>query len=212
MKTVLRAFFFAMVSFIFAGSIFAQQDFAIAPGADLAKLLKSGHSVISSRVEKTQDNWLILDTDVHTVSDIPIEKAEAVLSDLASHVQVFKGTFSKTSKVVINGKTAEGTNVTFTTTALGQDTVYTALAKEQNNLPESFGILITQINQEEKIRKVYAQWYAQVVKIDGKQYTYIRFHDSSEVNQASKMGLIKMGVDNAHKASLDQLVAGAKKL
>jgi hypothetical protein len=199
--------------FLPVSALHAQATLAVAPGTDLATLLKNGPTVITSSVVTTDDKWVKLVTDTHAVSDVSIDKVYAVLTDLKNQPNVFKGTFSRTKSVEIISATDEGTTATFTTTAkigpIQVDTTYTALVKERPNLPASFSKIITQTAPNDKIRAVSATWYAESVTIADKPYTYIRFYDSNEVNQNSNKLLIQGGIKGAHTDTLKQLIAAA---
>ncbi|MDR2842359.1 MAG: hypothetical protein LBV52_04075 [Spirochaetaceae bacterium] len=204
----------AVMLFLPVSAAFGQSTLRIVPGTDLAKLLKSGPTIVSSEVDSTSDDWTKCVTDVHWVTTASIEKVAAVLDDLKNQPNVFKGSITSTAKVVIDSVTPEGTTVTTTTkTSLGpinDETTYTTLITKQDNLPKYFSRIIKQIGENNKIRKVSSTWYIETVTVDGKPCTYIRFYDNNEVNQNGlKRIAIKGGIKGAHQDTLKQLVKAA---
>ncbi|MDR2659909.1 MAG: hypothetical protein LBC27_07995 [Spirochaetaceae bacterium] len=203
---------------ISSAAILAAQQAAtegLAPNTDLSKLTAEKPVIISSNVEfvpGSDNKWIAISAEVQAITLVPIEKLYAVLHDIENQPKVFNKGFSSTKKAVIDSTTPNGTIATFTTTAVGQDTVYTALVTEKLDLPNSAFITVKQTAPNKQIRNLYATWYLSTQTIDGVKYSYIRFYDSSEVaGDGLKKALIGGGINSAHTSSISQLIEGAKK-
>jgi hypothetical protein len=134
------------------------------------------------------------------------------LHDLANQPNVFKGALSKTKSVVVKSSGPDGVTAEFTTTAVGQDTTYTAFVTEKLSLPDSAFITIKQTAPNVQIRNLYATWYMAQVTVNGAKYTYIRFYDSNEAAGGSfKKSAVSAGINGAHTATIKQLIDGAQK-
>jgi hypothetical protein len=196
---------------------FAQQrnTEGVAPNTDLSTLKADKPVVINSNVafvDGSGNNWIGMSAEVQAVTQVPIEKLYAILHDIENHPKIFNKGLSVTKNAVINSVGENGTIATFTTSAVGQDTVYTALVTEKVNLPESAFITVKQTAANSQIRNLYATWYLSTQTINGVKYTYIRFYDSSEAAGGSvKKGLISAGIKGAHVSSINQLIDGAAK-
>ncbi|MDR3357054.1 MAG: hypothetical protein LBO04_07715 [Spirochaetaceae bacterium] len=217
-----------MKSFIFYGFIllvlaFAPRDAAaqnastegVAPNTDLTKLKLDKPVVLSSNetFADSSNKWIAMSAEVHVITDAPIDKLYAILHDIENQPKVFNKGLSVTKSAKIDSTGPDGTIATFTTTAVGQDTVYTALVKENVNLPLSVFITLKQTEPNDQIRNLYATWYLAEVTVSGAKYSYIRFYDSSEAAGGSlKKTAIGAGINSAHTSSINQLIAGAKKL
>jgi hypothetical protein len=214
---------FLLNGFIFAGlvfvstAVFSQQrnTEGVAPNTDLSALTVDKPVIISSSVafaDGSDNKWIAMSAEVQAITQVPIEKLYAVLHDIENQPKVFNKGLSVTKKAVIDSVTADGTIATFTTTAVGQDTVYTALVTEKVDLPESVFITVKQREGNNQIRNLYAAWYLSTKTIKGSTYTYIRFYDSSEAAGGGiKKTAISAGINGAHTASINQLIDGAKK-
>ena len=218
MKTI-TFYGFALVVLLSAPvAVFAQQQAkteGIAPGADLSALKVDAPVVLSSDVAFADDSnkWVAMSAEVHAITQAPIEKLYAILHDIENQPKVFNKGLSITKSARIEGVAEDGTIATFTTTAVGQDTVYTALVSENADLPDSVFITVKQTKANDQIRNLYATWYLSTVTVSGAKYSYIRFYDSSEAAGGGiKKGLISAGINSAHTSSIKQLIAGAKKL
>jgi hypothetical protein len=197
--------------------IFAQQanTEGVAPNTNLSALKVDTPVIISSNVAfaDSSNKWVAMSAEVHAITQAPIEKLYAVLHDIENQPKVFNKGLSVTKSAKIDSTGPDGTIATFTTTAVGQDTVYTALVTEKTDLPNSVFITVKQTKPNDQIRNLYATWYLSTVTINGKNYSYIRFYDSSEAAGGGiKKGLIGAGINSAHTSSINQLIAGAKKL
>ncbi|MDR1363616.1 MAG: hypothetical protein LBJ35_06165 [Spirochaetaceae bacterium] len=196
---------------------FAQQPNTegVAPNTDLSTLKVDKPVVISSSVAFADgggNKWVAMSAEVQTITQTPIEKLYAVLHDIENQPKVFNKGLSVTKKAVIDSTQGDGVIATFTTTAVGQDTVYTALVTEKVNLPESVFITVKQTAPNNQIQNLYATWYLSTQTVNGVKYTYIRFYDSSEAaGDGLKKTAISVGINSAHTASINQLIDGAKK-
>jgi hypothetical protein len=216
MKNFFKPSIILILAFV-STAAFAQQrnTEGVAPNTDLSTLKADSPVVISSNVafvDGSGNNWIGMSAEVHAITLTPIEKLYAVLHDIENQPKVFNKGLSVTKKAVIDKTEANGTVATFTTTAVGQDTVYTALVTEKVNLPESVFITVKQIEPSSQIRNLYAAWYLSTQTINGVKYTYIRFYDSSEAAGGGiKKTAISVGINSAHTASINQLIDGANK-
>ncbi|MDR2445198.1 MAG: hypothetical protein LBD44_04625, partial [Spirochaetaceae bacterium] len=193
--------------------MFAQQQAkteGIVPDTDLSTLKPDMPSVISSNVAfaDSSNKWVAMSAEVQAITQAPIEKLYAILHDIENQPKVFNKGLSVTKSAKIEETVEDGTIATFTTTAVGQDTVYTALVSERTDIPDSVFITVRQTKDTDQIRNLYATWYISTVTINGAKYSYIRFYDSSEAAGGSiKKGLISAGINSAHTSSINQLIA-----
>jgi hypothetical protein len=214
-----------MKRFIFCGFVilalapvmlFAQEvnTEGLVTNTDLSTLKVDTPVVLNSNVAfaDSGNKWVAMSAEVHAITQAPIEKLYGVLHDIENQPKVFNKGLSVTKSAKIESTGPDGTVATFTTSAVGQDTVYTALVTEKVNLPDSVFITVKQTTSNDQIRNLYATWYLATVTVNGAKYSYIRFYDSSEAAGGSiKKGLISTGINSAHAASINQLIAGAKK-
>jgi hypothetical protein len=214
MKTVFLLFLFLLPPF----SLCAQDDRAlgIAPGANLQALLKNGPDVISAKAETTADNWLLVEVDTHDVIDVPFENVKYIIAHIEDHPNVFNEGITQTKSVkVLNKKDNVTTGVFTYITKVGpvdDESYYTATVTVKVSDSKSYGEVHKQTDENITVRKLLANWYACAVVIDGKEYTYIRFLDFSEINQQHRKLFIKLGYRNTHANSLKQVEKAAKKL
>ncbi|MDR2343780.1 MAG: hypothetical protein LBD86_04525, partial [Spirochaetaceae bacterium] len=210
-----RFIFYGLVSVVLTfvpAALFAQKadTEGLAPSIDLSALKVDTPVVLDSNVAFADDSkkWVAMSAEVHAVTQAPIEKLYAILHDIENQPKVFNKGLSVTKSAKIEGFAEDGTIATFTTTAVGQDTVYTALVSERTDLPNSVFIMVRQTKDNDQIRNLYATWYISTVTINGAKYSYIRFYDSSEAAGGSiKKGLISAGINSAHTSSINQLIA-----
>ncbi|MDR1148925.1 MAG: hypothetical protein LBK66_09870 [Spirochaetaceae bacterium] len=216
MKNFLNLFVILILTLVSAAA-FAQQrnTEGVAPNTDLSTLKADKPVIIDSNVafvDGSDNNWIGMSAEVQAITQVPIEKLYAVLHDIENQPKIFNKGLSVTKNAVINSVGENGTVATFTTTAVGQDTVYTALVTEKVNLPESAFITVKQIQPNSQIRNLYATWYLSTQTINGVKYTYIRFYDSNEAAGGGiKKTAISAGIKSAHVASINQLINGAAK-
>jgi hypothetical protein len=217
-----------MKNFIFYGFVlavltspavdaFAQQanTEGVAPNTNLSALKVDTPVIISSNVAfaDSSNKWVAMSGEVHVITQTPIEKLYAVLHDIENQPEVFNKGLNVTKSAKIDSTGPDGTIATFTTTAAGKDTVYTALVKEKVELPDSVFITVKQTEPNDQIRNLYATWYLSTVTINGAKYSYIRFRDSSEAaGDSIEKIAIGIGINSVHTSSINQLIAGAKKL
>ncbi|MDR1257587.1 MAG: hypothetical protein LBJ86_07565 [Spirochaetaceae bacterium] len=186
---------------------------AVPAGTDLSALKFDTPVIIDSDVvfADSDNKWIAMSADVQAITQVPIEKMYAVLHDLANQPNVFNKGVSKTKSVVIKSSRPDGVTAEFTTTAVGQDTTYTALVTENLNLPDSALITVKQTEPNAQIRNVYATWYVASMTVNGAKCTYIRFYDSNEAaGGAIKKGLVNAGINGAHTSTIKQLIDGAR--
>jgi hypothetical protein len=187
----------------------------VSPNTNLSALKVDTPVVLGSDVAFTDSSnkWVAMSGEVHAITQTPIEKLYAVLHDIENQPEVFNRGLSVTKSARIDGTGPEGTTATFTTTTVGKDRVYTALVKEKVDLPDSVFITVKQTEPNDQIRNLYATWYLSTVTINGVKYSYIRFRDSSEAaGDSIEKIAIGAGINSVHKLSINQLIAGAKKL
>ncbi|GMO36531.1 MAG: hypothetical protein Ta2F_12480 [Termitinemataceae bacterium] len=195
-------------------------NLAIADETDLKSLLKKGPDIIYSNVEVTDDNWLIVEVDTHNVLDVPLENVVRIMKNIENHHNVYIDGLTKTKSVKILDKKDNVTTAVFVyATKVGPVTdesyytaTITALDPVLNSNKKSYGEIHKQIGENETIRKLTAVWYACAAFVDGKEYTYIRFYESSEINQKNRKLFVQMGYRNIHSNSLKQLEKAAKAL
>jgi hypothetical protein len=186
---------------------------SVPAGTDLNALKFDTPVIIDSSVAfaDSDNKWIAMSADVQAITQVPVEKVYAVLHDLANQPNVFNKGVSKTKSVVVKSSGPTGVTAEFTTTAVGQDTTYTALVTEKLSLPDSALITVKQTVPNVQIRNVYATWYIAQVTVNGAKCTYIRFYDTNEAAGGSvKKGLVSAGINGAHTSTLKQLIDGAR--
>jgi hypothetical protein len=230
MKQVTLFTFIAALSGAAPLSALVPDTASVAEGANALKPDKP--VVIDSSVAfaDSGNKWIAIKADVHAITKVPADKLHAVLRDLENQPKVFNKGLSSTKSVVIesppavvqSGEGGDGTatvvtTATFTTTAAGQDTSYTARITEKadaDGKPSAAPVFIKveQTAPNAQIRNLYAAWYISRVTVNGADYSYIRFYDSSEAAGGSaKKGIVSLGLNGAHIATLNQLIDAAAK-
>jgi hypothetical protein len=215
MKILFIAFFSITVIMAAPSALFAQQynSEGVAPGTNLSALKVDSPNIISSSVDfaDSSNKWIAMSAEVQALTQVPIEKLYAVLHDIENQPKVFNKGLSVTKSTKIDSTGPDGTVATYTTSALGQETVYTALVTEKVNLPDSVFIVVKQTEPNDQIRNLYATWYFSTVTVNGSKYSYIRFFDSNEAaGGGAKKLAVSAGIKSAHIASVNQLIDGAK--
>ncbi|MDR2098128.1 MAG: hypothetical protein LBP37_06375 [Spirochaetaceae bacterium] len=197
--------------------VFAQRNDTegVAPNTDLSALKVDTPVVISSNVAfaDSSEKWIAMSAEVQAITKVPVEKLYAVIHDIENQPKVFNKGLSVTKSAKIESGGPDGVVASFTTSALGQDTVYTALVTEKTDLPNSAFITVKQTENNEQIRNLYATWYLSTVTVNGQKYSYIRFYDSNEAAGGGiKKTAVSGGIKGVHTATINQLIAGANKL
>jgi hypothetical protein len=216
MKHLFTVVFLIAVMMFFPVALFAQQynTEGVVPNTDLSALKADTPVIINSNVDfaDSSNKWIAMSAEVQAITQVPIEKLYAVLHDIESQPKVFNKGLSVTKSAKIDSTGPDGTVATYITSAVGQETVYTALVTEKVNLPDSVFIVVKQIKPSDQIRDLYATWYIAQVTVNGAKYTYIRFYDSNEAAGGSvKKGLVNAGINGAHTSTIKQLIDGAQK-
>jgi hypothetical protein len=216
MKSLFFVVFVSTVIVFTPADTFAQNanTEGVVPNTDLSALKVDKPAVLSSNVAFADDSnkWIAMNAEVQAITLAPIEKLYAILHDIKNQPKVFNKGPSITKKTEVVREGADGVVAAFTTSAVGQDTSYTAFVTEKVNLPDSVFITVKQTTSNDQIRNLYATWYLATVAVNGVKYSYIRFYDSSEAAGGGvKKGLISAGINSAHTSSINQLIDGAKK-
>ncbi|MDR0663263.1 MAG: hypothetical protein LBF80_04185 [Spirochaetaceae bacterium] len=216
MKNLFTAIFSIIAMTLVPAALFAQRynTEGVAPNTDLGDLKVDKPEIINSDVAFADggNDWIAMSAEVHAITQVPIDKLYAVLHDIESQPKVFNKGLSVTKSAKIDSTGPDGTVATYTTSAVGQETVYTALVTEKVNLPDSVFIVVKQTKPNSQIRNVYATWYLSTVTLNGIKYSYIRFYDSNEAAGGGiKKAAVSAGINSAHTATINQLIDGAKK-
>jgi hypothetical protein len=218
----MRKIFIGLVfGILVAVAAFAQDanmpnTFALADGArdNLSALLEKPAMVSAAQVTSS-NGWFHMVSDTHVFTEVPLAKIRAVFEDIPGQVKVFNGKKSKTTQADVVQKTADGTIVNFTTTTpvlmFKVDTPYKALVSIQDNSATRYALVCKQLEDNEKIKGLYATRYAQAVTINGKTYTYIRIYTQDDIpaNIVPKSALAS-GAEDVNSEVLNLLIAAAK--
>jgi hypothetical protein len=208
---------FLAVCFFCAAWCFAAGPGAAAgirKGANFKKLYNKAE-VITSRVEELKEEnavWISMEVDVHMVSDVPLEKLRAAITDYNNYVKIFK----RTTASSITAAGGAGTVAFFEVTvgALGITVVssYSVLLKVLIDEPGKFLVEFTHYSDDGTVRNVRGYWYFESVEVENKTCTYLRNYsatDSLQTNILQKTAAsLFMGAE--YMGMLRELLAAAK--
>jgi ribosome-associated toxin RatA of RatAB toxin-antitoxin module len=158
-------------------------------GANYRRLYNNPETILSRVGELKEGDavWIPVEVDVHMVSDIPLNKFKAAISDYNNYPKLFKRT---TASRIIE-KTDEGTIAFFEVTvgALGVTVVssYEALLRVLVDEPGKFLVEFTQHSGDGTVRNVGGYWFFETVKMGSKTCTYLRNYTAMESLQVNML-------------------------
>jgi ribosome-associated toxin RatA of RatAB toxin-antitoxin module len=159
----------------------------IKSGANYKKLYNKPETIISHVGELKEGNavWIPIEVDVHMVSDIPLYKFKAAITDYNKYPEIFK----RTTDSRIIEKNAEGTIASFEVTVgvLGITVVstYAVLLKVLIDEPGKFLLEFTHYSDDGTVRNVRGYWYFESVELNNKTCTYLRNYTATESLQVN---------------------------
>jgi hypothetical protein len=159
----------------------------IQSGANYKKLYNKPET-ITSRVGELKEGkavWIPVEVDVHMVSDIPLNKLKAAITDYNNYAGLFKRT-TDSHIIEVND---EGIIASFEVTvgALGITVVstYAVLVKVLIDEPGKFLVEFTHYSDDGTVRNVRGYWYFESVELDNKTCTYLRNYTATESLQVN---------------------------
>ena len=208
-------------------SLFAQTNPAsvrqLAPGAmeNFSALLNNPSFVQPTKAAGLGKNWFRMETDAHVFTDeVSFRQVAAVLLDLDNQSKYFNGKKNKLTASVVS-RDAGGAIIDFVsiTPVLGLQikTPYRASAKIPENSDTAAYVEFRQLDSDtesnKNIKNCFSARYAQVVTVNGKTYTYIRYYIFDDVNASILPGarnILESSSDAANIEALQLLIAAAK--
>ncbi|GMO41695.1 MAG: hypothetical protein Ta2B_21670 [Termitinemataceae bacterium] len=234
-KNIFKFVIVLFVFFVALSGLVAEDKFGIVSGTDLSKLfaeisdskgnIKGAKIVSLSKWDKPlSDKWVRVGGEAHILIDAPLAIVKQVLLDVDGQPSIFtnksRGSLQRTKSAVVKKTAGNVTTITFTTESkLGpvQDESYytadvTQNASGKDNPEKSYSETVVQTDSatNPKVRNVNAVWYAEAVTVNGKSYTYLRFADTTELNQQGLMATaVNLGLSGAHTIPLEQVMDAA---
>jgi ribosome-associated toxin RatA of RatAB toxin-antitoxin module len=183
-------------------------------GANYKKLHNKPETIIS-RVGDLKEGdavWISMEVDVHMVSDIPLYKLKAAITDYTKYPEFFK----RSTDSYIVEENDEGTIASFEVTvgALGITvaSTYEVLLKVLIDEPGKFLVEFTHYSDDGTVRNVRGYWYFESVELGNKTCTYLRNYtavESLEVNMLQKTAAT-LFIGSEYMSMLRELQKAAK--
>jgi ribosome-associated toxin RatA of RatAB toxin-antitoxin module len=175
----------AFILFLFVCFPFALpgQQAEIPVGTELSLIMnKPGiiRTYVSNEEGEGHTKWISMLADIHVCADIPQETLRAVVTDYERYPQVFKRLRSIRVRQGNEG-TYQDWHVGVGFKGFSFDTRYTLLAVEKENTPERYLLDFSPVADDGSIKDTWGQWYFESRRLDGKEWTYIRYTTSSRV-------------------------------
>ncbi|MDR0997503.1 MAG: SRPBCC family protein [Treponema sp.] len=177
-RPVLILFLFACLPFALRG-----QQAAMPQGTELPRIMnKPGviRTYVSNEEGEGHTKWIGMLADIHVCVDIPRETLYKVVTDYERYPQVFKRMRSIRVRRENEGAYQDW-HIGVGFKGFSFDTYYTLLAVEKENTPERYLLDFSHVADDGSIKDAWGQWYFESLRLDGREWTYIRYTTSSRV-------------------------------
>jgi hypothetical protein len=185
-KTGGPVFFIQLAALLLLGfsRLFAGEAGIDLPGQEILKKIFNKPGIIKTEVsqEKGDDNlrWIEMYTDVHIVTDIPMDKLQSAILNFDNYPRIFKRNQSIT---VIRENDTVYLDMTVGAELMGISffTHYRLLVTELFNTPDEFVLDFSHVADDGSVKDVYGRWYVERIPGGGKERFYVRYYASSKV-------------------------------
>jgi hypothetical protein len=149
--------------------------------------------------------------DIHVCVDIPQETLRGIVTDYEHYPQVFKRMRSIRVRREDQGAYQDWhVGVGFKNFSF--DTYYTLLAVEKQNTAERYQLDFSHVADDGSIKDAWGQWYFESIRLEGKEWTYVRYTTSSRVIRKFPLQRTIMGwiINKEYTDLMNQFLAAAR--
>ncbi|MDR0450373.1 MAG: SRPBCC family protein [Treponema sp.] len=190
------------------------QEAAMPAGTELPRIMnKPGviRTYVSNEEGEGQSKWIGMLADIHICVDIPQETLRKIVTDYERYPQVFKRMRSIQVRRENEGAYQDW-HIGVGFKSFSFDTYYTLLAVEKENTPERYLLDFTHVADDGSIKDAWGQWYFESVRLEGREWTYIRYTTSSRVLRKFPLQKTVMGwiINMEYTDLMNQFVKAAR--
>jgi ribosome-associated toxin RatA of RatAB toxin-antitoxin module len=190
------------------------EEAGMPPGTDPDRI-KSKPVVIETYVSNEEGEghtkWIGMYADVHVCVDIPQETLRRVVTDYEHYPQVFKR--MRNIRVRRENEGAyQDWHIGVGFKNFSYDTRYTLLAVEKQNTPERYLLDFSHVADDGSIKDAWGQWYFETLRLEGQEWTYIRYTTSSRVIRKFPLQRTVMGwiINKEYTDLMNQFLKAAR--
>ena len=200
--------------------LFAQAEMASGALNNLAALLNKPAAVKPVKTIQLERNWYSVDLDSHIFTDqASFRQIVSVLTDIENYGTIFDGRRTKLKTGIVSRASDEMVvDITSITIAFIRYSIdYRASVKILENTDTRFIIEIRQLDNStnEQIKNYHSIRYAEEVKLNGKNYTYIRINSLNDTYVGLRLpnitNMIETNSVSSNEDILGMIIDAAKK-
>jgi hypothetical protein len=197
--------------------LFAQEPGIELPDREVLAKIFNKPGIIKTEVsqEKGDDKirWIEMYTDVHIVTDIPMDNLRRVVLNFDNYPRIFKRNLSTTA---IREADALSLDMTVGIELMGISflTNYRVLVTELSNTPDKFALDFSHLADDGNVKDVYGRWYVERIPGGGKEQFYVRYYASSRVIRKYPLQrmIMSMFINSESRDLMEQFLKAAGEL
>jgi hypothetical protein len=194
--------------------LFAQEPDIELPDQRILSKIFNKPGIIKTYVSQERGNdrirWVEMYTDVHLVTDIPMDKLRRAILNFDNYPRIFRRNQSIT---VIREDAAVYLDMAVGAEFLGISflTNYRVLVTELFNTPEEFVLDFSHVADDGSVKDVYGRWYVEKIPGGGEERFYVRYYASSKVIRKYPLlrMIMSMFINSESRDLMEQFIKAA---